>query len=264
MSMVTVGDICEALEQIAPSALSEEFDNTGLLVGDPSRSVEHILVCHDALEAVIDEAIALNASIVVCFHPILFKGIKNITPENYVSRSILKAIEHRISIYALHTRFDKVLGGVSDLMAEALRLTEVQIVIPEENQTGFGRIGHLPEALTASDFLGLIAKTFETPVVRHSALPEKRIHRVAVLGGSGAFAIQDAKALDADAYISADFKYHDFFQGDSNFLLADVGHYESERFTKNAIAQKLREKFPNFAVTLSEIKTNPVKYYTYG
>jgi dinuclear metal center YbgI/SA1388 family protein len=264
MSMVLVNDICEALEQIAPSALSEDFDNTGLLVGDPSRIVDHILVCHDALEAVIDEAIALNASIIVCFHPILFKGLKTITPEDYVSRSVLKAIEHKISIYALHTRFDKVIGGVSDLMAEALNLSEVQVLVPEEDQTGFGRIGKLPEALTATDFLALIAKTFKTPLVRHSELTEKSILRVAVLGGSGAFAIQNAKALGADAYISADFKYHDFFQGEANFLLADVGHYESERFTKNAIAQKLREKFPNFAVTLSEIKTNPVKYYTYG
>ena len=264
MSMVLVNDICEALEQIAHSALSEDFDNTGLLVGDPSRIVDHILVCHDALEAVIDEAIALNASMIVCFHPILFKGLKTITPEDYVSRSILKAIEHKISIYALHTRFDKVIGGVSDLMAEALNLSEVQVLVSEEDQTGFGRIGKLPEALTATDFLALIAKTFKTPMVRHSELTEKSILRVAVLGGSGAFAIQNAKALGADAYISADFKYHDFFQGEANFLLADVGHYESERFTKNAIAQKLREKFPNFAVTLSEIKTNPVKYYTYG
>lgn len=264
MSMVSVGDICKALEQIAPSALSEDFDNTGLLVGDPSREVDRILVCHDALEAVIDEAIALNASMIVCFHPIIFKGLKTITPENYVSRSVLKAIEHKVSIYALHTRFDKVMGGVSDLMAKALNLTDVQVLVPEEDHTGFGRIGNLPEALSASAFLALIAKTFETPMVRHSAFIEKNIHRVAVLGGSGAFAIQNAKALGADAYISADFKYHDFFQGEANFLLADVGHYESERFTKNAIAQKLREKFPNFAVTLSEIKTNPVKYYTYG
>lgn len=264
MSMVLVNDICEALEQIAPSALSEDFDNTGLLVGDPLRNVDHILVCHDALEAVVDEAIALNASMIVCFHPIIFKGLKTITPENYVSRSILKAIEHKVAIYALHTRFDKVMGGVSDCMAEALNLSDVQVLVPEEDQTGFGRIGNLPEELSASDFLASIAKIFQSPIVRHSALTEKRIRKVAVLGGSGAFAIQNAKALGADAYISADFKYHDFFQWEANFLLADVGHYESERFTKNAIAQKLREKFPNFAVTLSEIKTNPVKYYTNG
>ncbi len=264
MSMVSVGDICKALEQIAPSTLSEDFDNTGLLVGDPLRNVDHILVCHDALEAVVEEAIALNASMIVCFHPIIFKGLKSITPENYVSRSILKAIEHKVAIYALHTRFDKVMGGVSDLMAEALNLSDVQVLVPEEDQTGFGRIGNLPEELSASDFLASIAKIFQSPIVRHSALTEKRIRKVAVLGGSGAFAIQNAKALGADAYISADFKYHDFFQGESNFLLADVGHYESECFTKNAIAQKLREKFPNFAVTLSEIKTNSVKYYTNG
>lgn len=259
-----VQDVCDQLTLWAPNELAEDFDNVGLLVGNPDEPVTHILVCHDALESVIDEAIALGASMIVCFHPIIFSGLKKITPDNYVSRSVMKAIQHSIAIYALHTALDKINGGVSDLMADALKLEQRQILMPEAEHYGFGRIGFLPNPLNAAEFLAQLSHVFKSSAVKHSALGHKSIHKVAVLGGSGAFAIEKAKEQNADAYVSADLKYHDFFKGDSGFLLADIGHYESERFTKNAIAQKLREKFPNFAVTLSELNTNPVKYYTYG
>ena len=259
-----VQDVCDQLALWAPNELAEDFDNVGLLVGNPEDSVKGILVCHDALEAVIDEAIAVGASMVVCFHPIIFSGLKKITTDHYVARSVMKAIKHSVAIYALHTALDKINGGVSDLMADALKLERRQILMPETEHYGFGRIGVLPNPLNPTDFLALLGQTFKTAVVKHSALGSNRIEKVAVLGGSGAFAIEKAKEQGADAYVSADFKYHDFFKADTDFLLADIGHYESERFTKNAIAQKLREKFPNFAVTLSELNTNPVKYYTYG
>jgi dinuclear metal center YbgI/SA1388 family protein len=259
-----VQDVCDQLALWAPKEIAEDFDNVGLLVGNPEAQVNGILVCHDALEEVIDEAIELGASMVVCFHPIIFSGLKKITPKHYAARSVIKAIQHSIAVYALHTALDKINGGVSDLMADALKLEQRQILMPEADHYGFGRIGLLPKRLSAKDFLTQLGQVFKSSVIKHSDLGPKSIHKVAVLGGSGAFAIEKAIEQSADAYVSAEFKYHDFFKADSGFLMADIGHYESERFTKNAIAQKLREKFPNFAVTLSELNTNPVKYYTYG
>lgn len=261
---MTVQDVCDQLELWAPTAIAEDFDNVGLLIGDPKEQVTHILVCHDALEEVIDEAITKRANMVVCFHPIIFSGLKKITPADYVNRSVIKALKNGVAVYALHTSLDKIKGGVSDLMAHALGLENVQLLFSEHSDYGLGRMGTLPQPLSPEEFIALVRQVFGCQVIRHSAFGTQAIKKVAVLGGSGGFAIDQAKAQKADAYISADFKYHDFFKGDPHFLVADIGHYESERFTKNAIAQKLREKFPNFAVTLSELNTNPVKYYTYG
>lgn len=130
---------------------------------------------------------------------------------------------------------------------------------------GLGVYGNLAAPLSEKDFLKLLKETFQLEAIRHSQLLDKPIQKVAVLGGSGSFAIGHAKALGADAYVSADFKYHDFFQAEKCLLLTDIGHYESERYTKNLIADFLTKKITNFApllpegkVHLSEVKTNPV------
>lgn len=125
---------------------------------------------------------------------------------------------------------------------------------------GMGMIGELPTAMNEEDFLRYLKKTMQTDCVRHSNLIDKKIKTVAVLGGSGSFAISDAKRAKADAYVSADFKYHDFFKAENSILLADIGHYESEQFTKNLLVDYLTKKFSNFAIILSEKSTNPIYY----
>ena len=124
-----------------------------------------------------------------------------------------------------------------------------------------GMIGKLPEPLQATAFLDLLKKRLKTPCIRHTDLPDTPVSTVAVLGGSGAFALEAAKKAGADALVTADLKYHQFFQAEGALLLADVGHYESEQFTKNLLHEYLTEKIPNFAIHLSEVKTNPVNYY---
>jgi putative NIF3 family GTP cyclohydrolase 1 type 2 len=124
-----------------------------------------------------------------------------------------------------------------------------------------GRIGLLPEAMEEKDFLKHLKAIFGTPCIKHSQLVGKKIKKVAVLGGSGAFAIDNAKHCKADAYVTSDLKYHDFFKAENNILLADIGHYESEQFTKNLLVGYLTKKIPNFAISLSESNTNPIKYY---
>jgi len=125
---------------------------------------------------------------------------------------------------------------------------------------GMGMIGELSSEMEEKDFLLYLKKTMKTDCVRHSALINKKIKKVAVLGGSGSFAISNAKKAGADAYISADFKYHEFFKAENSILLADIGHYESEQFTKNLLVDYLTKKFSNFAVILSEKSTNPIYY----
>ncbi|MEO0570456.1 MAG: Nif3-like dinuclear metal center hexameric protein [Bacteroidota bacterium] len=126
---------------------------------------------------------------------------------------------------------------------------------------GMGMIGTLERPMKEEDFLSMLKKRMRSPIVRHSQLLNKKIERVAVLGGSGAFAINAAKRAKADIYVTADVKYHQFFEAENRLLIADIGHFETEQFTKNLLADFLKEKIPNFAVTLSESKTNPIKYF---
>lgn len=135
------------------------------------------------------------------------------------------------------------------------------ITLENPNQhIGMGMVGELENPMGELDFLKQVKERLQTPCIRHSALRGKTITRVAVLGGSGAFAISHAKNCGADVFITSDIKYHDFFQAEEKLVIADVGHYESEQFTKNLLFDFLREKFTNFAIVLSECITNPVKY----
>ena len=358
--------IINNLESFAPLANAEDFDNVGLLVGNPDSEVSGILVTLDTLEKTVDEAIAKNCNLIVSFHPIIFSGLKKITGKNYVERVVLKAIRHDIAIYAIHTALDNLPQGVSKGMCDALGLENRKTLIPKKgaikklttyipqdafamvrnalfkagagnignyeecsfslegegtfkgneasnpvvgskgelhtepekqlhitfearleskvlsalfsthpyeevayeittldnaNQNiGMGMLGDLPEALEAMAFLNRVKQVFKAEGIRHSALPEKPVKRVAVLGGSGSFAIEAAKAAGADAYITADLKYHQFYQAEDQLLLVDIGHYESEQYTKNIMADFLTKKFTNFAVILSEEDTNPIKY----
>jgi len=362
-----IKEIVPILEEMAPLAYAEDFDNVGLLVGNAENEATGILVCHDALENVIDEAIAKKCNLVVCFHPILFSGLKKITGKNYVERVVLKAIKNDIAIYAVHTALDNHKNGVNKIFCDALGLHNTEILIPKpgfirklvtftvpenaeklrnalfeagagnignyekcsfnsngigtymgnensnpevgdrfefveskeikievtfEKQTeykilkalfsnhiyeevayeiydlqnahqhiGLGMIGELETALSERDFLQMVKDQMQTDQIRHSVFTNKNIKKVAVLGGSGSFAIKNAIAAGADAYVTADLKYHNFYEAENRLLLADIGHFESERYTKNYIADFLMKKITNFAIILSEENTNPVKYF---
>ena len=125
---------------------------------------------------------------------------------------------------------------------------------------GMGMIGDLPTEMEENEFLMFLKERMKTACIRHSNLINKKIKKVAVLGGSGSFAISDAIKAGADAYVSADFKYHEFFKAENKIILADIGHYESEQFTKNLLVDYLTKKFSNFAIVLSEESTNPIYY----
>ncbi|WP_159951264.1 Nif3-like dinuclear metal center hexameric protein [Polaribacter septentrionalilitoris] len=136
-------------------------------------------------------------------------------------------------------------------------------IVTTENvhqDVGMGMIGEFSSAMDEKEFLLYLKKTMKTDCVRHSNFINKKIKKVAVLGGSGSFAISNAIRAKADAYVSADFKYHEFFKAENSILLADIGHYESEQFTKNLLVDYLTKKFSNFAIILSEKSTNPIYY----
>jgi len=136
------------------------------------------------------------------------------------------------------------------------------ITLENTNQhIGMGMIGELENSMSETEFLSFLKENMKTDSIRHSKLRDKNIKKVAVLGGSGSFAIASAKAAKADIFITADLKYHDFFTAENQIVLADIGHYESEQFTKNLLVAYLTKKITNFAIVLSKTNTNPVKYF---
>ena len=130
----------------------------------------------------------------------------------------------------------------------------------EFQETGSGMVGYLPSPVNARDFLVELKEKMQLSCIRHTALPEGTIQKVAVCGGAGSFLLSAAKAAGADIFITADFKYHEFFDAEGKIVIADIGHYESEIFTKELIYEKIRENFSNIALYLSKISTNPISY----
>jgi len=361
-----VKSICELIEEVAPLALQESYDNAGLLVGNSQMEVTSVLVCIDITEEVIEEAIRKNCNLIISHHPLIFSGLKKLVGQNEVQRCVAAAIKNDIAIYAAHTNLDNVLQGVNGKIAEKIGLvktrilqpkqnallklityiprihsyglrqalfeagageignydacsfnvegvgtfrandqavpfvgktnemhsepeTRIEVILPEYlkqqvldallkahpyeepaydfiqlrntwNQAGAGLIGELEVEEDEIEFLTRIKKIFNQPVIRYTNLLGKKIKQVAVCGGSGSSLLSDAILAKADVFISGDFKYHEFFDTQKQIIIADIGHFESEQFTKDIFSEIITKKMPTFAVQISDIKTNPINY----
>jgi len=362
-----IKEVTDILEELAPLQYAEDFDNVGLLIGDSETKVSGILVTLDTLENVVDEAIAKHCNLIVSFHPIIFSGLKNLTGASYVERVVIKAIQHKIAVYSMHTALDNAAEGVNAKICEVLGVRHSKVLIPqkgtikklttyipkinanklkeslfaagagnignysncsftvdgkgsymagsnanpikgkigeiqfeEETQLnvtysrinekkvlkalfenhpyeevayeiyflentnqhiGMGMIGELENSMNEEDFLELVKERMKASCIRHSVFLGKKVKKIAVLGGSGAFAIGAAIKAGADILVTADIKYHQFYEAEDKMVIADIGHYETEQFTKNLLVDYLTKKIPNFAISFSESITNPIKYF---
>ena len=256
-------DIQYVLEDWSPISNAEDFDNVGLLVGNPSAIIEKALITLDTTQNILDEAINQNCNLIITFHPFLYKGDESLKSEEYVDEIIIKALKHNINIYAIHTNLDNNPRGVSFQIAKRLGLKNLEIMMKkdEKENIGMGMIGDLEIEKTETDFLNFLKDKMEISNLRHSNLLGNNIKRIGVLGGSGSFAIEEALNKNIDCYVTADLKYHDFFKANNQITLIDIGHYESEKYTKELIFEFLNKKITNIALHLSDENTNPIKYY---
>lgn len=366
MSAVKIKDVVNYLEQLAPKWYQEDYDNSGLLLGNQDTPVSGILVSLDCIENVVDEAIREKCNLIVAHHPIIFKGLRKLTGSTYIERTVIKAIKADVAIYAIHTNLDHVMSGVNKKIGERLgarnirilkpkigtllklvsfvppeskdavlaalyragagqigdykdcsfqitgegtftpgeqsnpylgkplvaeRATEVrlEVILPidkktnilhalrtahpyeevafylsmlenENQEVGAGMIGDLPQALAPQEFLNRLKQIMQTACIRYTTPTSSLVKRVAWCGGAGSFLLAAAKAGGADVFVSADFKYHEFFDADGAIMIADIGHYESEQFTKELLMEVLKEKFTTFAIIFSKSVTNPISY----
>lgn len=261
---MTVKDIMACITEIAPLQWQEHYDNAGLQVGDPHAEVHKALICLDITEEIVDEAVAKNCDLVISHHPLIFHGLKHITLETYIERAVVKALKHDIAMVSMHTNLDNSYLGVSRVLAEKLGLKNLHLLQPSSTEPeicGAGMIGAFETPLQEQDFLKLVAETIGSPCLRHSALTGREIRRVALCGGSGTPFMGDALRQKADAYLTADIKYHDFFVPEGRILLVDGGHFETEQFTKQLIRELIQKKIPTFAAEIAATPTNAVHYF---
>lgn len=260
---MTIQHICALLETWAAPAAAESYDNVGLLVGFPQQEVTGILINLDVTEDLIAEAKALNVNLIVTHHPIWFMPRKRLNGEDYVSRIIMSAIKNDIALYAIHTNLDNVRTGVNRKMAEKIGLENLSFLQEKKSpipELGAGMIGTLPKPMEKAAFLRRIKDTFHCGGIRYADAPLDAIQKVAICGGAGSSLVSQAILQGADAFVTADITYHKFFDNENKLLFLDIGHYESEQFTSELIYNYISEKMPNFALHLSKVNTNPVKY----
>ena len=257
-----VKDIVSAIEDFAPLSIQESWDNSGLVIGSPEREVRGVLLGFDCTADLVDEAVKCGADMIVTHHPLIFGGIKKISPEDPVGLAILKAAAAGISVYAAHTTADKVLAGVSGAMARRLGLKDIQILDEEPGGYGLGAVGNLPEPMGGVEFIEYVKSKFGLKVARCSHIPEVPVERVAMCGGAGGSLIENALRAGAQAYLCGDISYHHFFTT-KNFMVIDIGHFEGEVEIVEILFSLLKKKFPNFAIYTSARleKSNPVYYY---
>ena len=256
-----VKDVTKVIEEFAPLSIQEKWDNSGLCIGSPEAHVTSVLFGLDCTPELVDEAIECGADMIITHHPLIFSGLKKISPDDMIGEAVFKAIRAGISIYAAHTNADKVLAGVSGAMAAKLGLRNVEILSDEGEGTGLGVVGEFPEALTAEQALELVKERFGLKMVKTSKPVEGKITKVAMCGGSGGSLIGAAKAAGAQLYLSGDISYHNFFTPEG-FMLMDIGHYESEIEIVDILFSLVKKNFPTFAVRITQnMHSNPIYYF---
>ena len=256
-----VKDVTQVIEEFAPLSIQEKWDNSGLCIGSPDAPVSSVLFGLDCTPELVDEAIECGADMIVTHHPLIFSGLKKISPDDMVGEAVFKAIKAGISIYAAHTNADKVIAGVSGAMAAKLGLQNVEILSEDGEGTGLGVVGDLVEPMTAQQMVEMVKDRFALKTVKASKPVDGMIARVAMCGGSGGSLIGAAKAAGAQLYISGDISYHNFFTSEG-FMLMDIGHYESEIEIVDILFSLVKKNFPTFAVRITQnMHSNPIYYF---
>ena len=259
---IKIRQVMDALERFAPLPLQESYDNAGLQVGLTEAEISGVLLCLDVTEAIVDEAVDKGCNLIVAHHPLIFRKLAHIGDGNYVERAVMKAIKNDVAIVAAHTNLDNAEGGVNFKMAEKLGLQGLESLQgPVVDGKWSGVVGELPEPMSAEAFIDLLKRQFGAVSLRANELLTRPIRRVALCGGSGSFMLGDAIRAKADAFVTGEMSYHEFFGHEQQIQICVIGHYESEQFTTEIFRDIIAREYPELPVSIAKISTNPIKYY---
>ncbi len=263
-----IKDIICALERFAPLPLQERYDNAGLQIGlTAEREASGALLCLDVTEEVIREAIDLGCNLIVSHHPLLFRPLRQVTEKTQVERCVRLAIQNDIFIYSAHTNLDNAEDGVNYRIAEKLGLVDVSMMQSHEVRVGerdvtagSGVIGYLPGPEDSLAFLQRVKDLFHVECLQHNELLQRPIQSVALCGGAGAFLLDEALRLEADAFLTGEMSYHQFFGQEQKIQIAVMGHYQSEQYTREIFFERISDIAPDLPLFITNIDTNPIKY----
>ena len=258
-----IREVVDALERFAPLPLQESFDNAGLQVGLTEAEVSGALLCLDVTEAVVDEAVALGCNLIVSHHPLIFHALKHVTYENDVQRAVAKALKNDVTVVSMHTNMDNAPGGVNFKIAEKMGLEGCRFFAQKAVcgiDCGSGVIGELPSPVAADDFVIMLKRTFDVECVQCNQLMRRPIKTVAVCGGAGSFLLGDAIAEGADAFVTGEMHYHEYFGHEQEIQIAVIGHYQSEQFTNEIFKEIIERECKGVKACLTKTNTNPIIY----
>ena len=256
--MTTVRDVERFLYDWAPAGLAAEWDNVGLLVGDPEREVRRILTTLDITEAVVEEAIGAGVDLIVSHHPVMncaWHPVQTLRTDDRQGRILTKLVENHISAICMHTNLDAAEGGVNDILAKKLGLLDTEYL----NEEKIGRVGTLKCELPLVEFTRFVVKSLGCNGLRYTDCG-KPVHRVAVGGGACGDYIAQAVALGCDTFVTSDLRYHDFLDT-KELNLIDAGHFPTEQVVVPELCRRLQAVFPAVSVSTSTSHQTEVIQY---
>ena len=221
-------EIINSIESVAPRSAQEAWDNSGMQVGDTGRDIQSVLLTTDITEDVVNEAVLTGCQLIISHHPLLFHGLKQVCGQTPQARIVEMAIKKNIAIYSAHTNLDSVEGGINTRLADKFGIIDYRLL----TESGLGAIGKLGNPMKYEDFIAYVRDILQCTYVRYTRAKKEMIETVALCGGSGAEFIEQAINQGADAYLTADCKYHEFQDADGRIGLIDIDHWYSERHAR--------------------------------
>jgi dinuclear metal center YbgI/SA1388 family protein len=265
---ILVREVVSELGSFAPLELAEEWDNVGLLLGDPVAPVERVMTCLTLTSDVAEEAVLEGVQLIVSHHPVLFRAVQRITTDTPEGRTLLPLLRAGIAVYSPHTAFDSAVAGINARLATALGLQDIQPLRPQVtdadgggSMAGSGRWGRLTAALRLADFLDRVRKALSVPHVQFVGDPERMIRSAAVACGSAAEFLPDAASAGCDVLVTGEARFHSCLQArETGMALILAGHYATERPAVEQLADHLARRFPTVSVFASLVERDPLQW----
>ncbi len=260
---VICSEIIKEIEDFVPPCTAESWDNVGLMVGNPESAISKIVFALDCREAVINEAIALGADMIVTHHPFIFKGLKRLDFSTPIGRCIEKLTKNNIAVYSAHTNFDVAKKGTNQTLAELLELENITGLADADAEGYYmGRIGNLKKEMDCEDFISYVKNKLNADRLIVSGNTDKKINKVGMCTGAGSEFMQLAASKGCDAYITGDMKYHDGQMAeDLGLCVIDGSHYLTEVIAMPVLKKYVDDKFKNIECVLSNVNTQTLKIY---
>lgn len=263
--MTKLADVVAFLERFAPLELAADWDNVGLLTGDRGQQVERIMTCLTVTESVVAEAIAERADLIVSHHPLPFRGVKTITTDTHDGRRLWRLAAAGVAIYSPHTAFDSAADGINQQLAVGLGLTDIRPLValgPKiDPAIGIGRYGILKEPTILSNVVARLKRFLKITTVAVVGLDQQYIERVGVACGSAADHLADAIRTECDLFVTGEATFHKAIEAESlNLAMILVGHYASERFGVECLAEVLKREFAPLTVWAARQERDPLRF----